>query len=58
MAIFIAVFGIFLIIISIILLVRKKKKKNEPVKLSKKFREKYPIIIQYVPPKGINSAEA
>ena len=29
----------------------KEKKNKAPVKLSKKFRKKYPIIIQYIPPK-------
>lgn len=56
--IFVFIFVVMLIIISVILEIKNRRTKNHPFKLNKKFREKYPIIIQYVPPKGINSAEA
>ena len=36
----------------------EKKKKEKPVSLWKDFQKKYPIIIQYAPPKWINPAEA
>lgn len=55
---FIIAFAILLIVLIVIQRKKKKKEKYAPVKLSKKFRKKYPIIIQYVPPKWINSAEA
>ena len=35
-----------------------KKVKNRPVWLWSKYKKKYPIIIQYMPPKWINAAEA
>lgn len=60
--IFVIIALVVLLLILIILdkfLKRKKEEKQKgPVKLSKEFKKKYPIIIQYVPPKGINSAEA
>ena len=34
------------------------KQKEKPASLWKKFEHKYPIIIQYTPPNGINPAEA
>ena len=35
-----------------------KKRKEKPVSLPKEFRNKYPIISQYLPPKDLNPAEA
>lgn len=35
-----------------------KKKKETPASLWKEFKYKYPIIIQYLPPKDLNPAEA
>lgn len=58
LAIFIVIFSLFLLILSVVLKIKNKKRKVAPVKLSKKFRDKYHIVIQYTPPKGINSAEA
>ena len=58
MAICVVVLWLLLVVFNIILRIRKERRKNAPVKLSKKFRNKYPIIIQYLPPKWINSAEA
>ena len=57
-ATFIVVFSLFLLILNLVLEFNNKKKKNHPVSLSKKFGNKYPVVIQYTPPKGINSAEA
>ena len=37
---------------------REKKNRDKPASLWKKFEKKYPIIIQYTPPKWINPAEA
>ncbi len=37
---------------------REKKNKSRPASLWKIFEKKYPIIIQYAPPKWINPAEA
>lgn len=34
------------------------KRNQKPVELEEKFKSKYPIIVQYIPPKWINSAEA
>ena len=56
--IFIVILSLVLLVFSLILKIRNKKKKGTPFKLSKKFRDKYPIVIQYTPPKGVNSAEA
>ena len=36
----------------------KNARKENPVSLPKEFRDRYPIIPQYLPPKGLNSAEA
>ena len=36
----------------------EKRKKNKPTSLWKEFEKKYPIVIQYAPPKWINPAEA
>lgn len=56
--ILIIIFSLFLLILNLILKIRGKRKKDSPMKLSKKFSDKYPIVIQYMPPRGINSAEA
>ena len=55
--IFIVIFSLVLLILAIIFRVWNKRRKNAPVKLSKKFRDKYHVVIQYAPPKGLNSAE-
>ena len=52
---------LFLILLIILYFVIKKflnKIKEKPASLWKKFEQKYPIIIQYTPPNGINPAEA
>jgi hypothetical protein len=36
----------------------KRRRRERPAKLPKEFRNKYPIIPQYVPPKDLNPAEA
>jgi hypothetical protein len=58
LSVFIVVFSLFLVILNIVLKFKNKKRKNNPAHLSKEFMDKYPIVIQYTPPKGINSAEA
>lgn len=62
----IAGFSTVLMVVMIVMLVIfcwvlnyiKKKRKNNPVSLWRAYQKKYPIIIQYAPPKWINSAEA
>jgi hypothetical protein len=36
----------------------KKKREDNPAFLWEEFKKKYPIIVQYAPPKWINAAEA
>ena len=36
----------------------EKERKDDPAFLWKKYRQKYPIVVQYAPPKWINPAEA
>jgi len=51
----------FIILISVLLSFIQRKaeeKKEKPVSLPKEYLKKYPIIIQYTPPKWINPAEA
>lgn len=36
----------------------KQERKEKPISLPKEFRDKYPIIPQYLPPKDLNPAEA
>lgn len=54
-------FIIFLLIGSILyhgLNIIEKKRKETPASLWKEFKYKYPIVIQYTPPKDLNPAEA
>ena len=55
---YVVLFIILISILSSFISKKKEEEKEKPASLPKEYFKKYPIIIQYTPPKWINPAEA